>query len=199
MNNAGAMFDRRATTVDGLELTFATNHLAYFVMTHLLRDRLLAADQGRVVNTSSDAHRGTALDFSDLQSANGYGGFKAYQRSKLCNILFTRELARQFKGTKVTANALHPGFVNTRFGDNNKGLLTKGFLLAKRFAISPEEGARTLIYLASSDQVEKSTGEYFYKCRPKEPTKEAQDDNSARRLWQETLQLCGMESRRVSV
>jgi NAD(P)-dependent dehydrogenase (short-subunit alcohol dehydrogenase family) len=192
INNAGAIFGSRQVTSDGLELTFATNHMAYFVVTHGLRDRLMAAAPARVINTSSDAHRREKLDFSDLQSANSYSGFKVYCRSKLANILYTRELARRLAGTGVTANSLHPGFVATRFGDQSGGLLSFIFRLAKKFAISPEEGAETIVYLASSNEVANVTGKYFNQCRETTPTREAQDDNAARRLWQETEKLAGV-------
>lgn len=194
INNAGAMFGTRQITRDGLELTFALNHMAYFVLTHNLRDRLVESAPSRVVNTSSDAHRGGKLDFSDLQSAEGYAGFKVYGRSKLCNILYTRELARRLAGTGVTANCLHPGFVSTRFGDQSGGMLSLGIRLAKIFAISPRKGAETLVYLASSPDVAGASGGYYYKCRPTTPTREAQDDHAAQRLWMETVKLAGWET-----
>ena len=186
INNAGAMFTRRQTTPDGLERTFATNHMSYFVLTEALRERLIASAPSRIVNTSSDAHRGVKLDFDDLQATKTFSGFRVYGRSKLCNILFTRELARRLAGTGVTANSLHPGFVATRFGDQSGGVLAFFFRVAKTFAISPEKGAETIVYLASSDDVVGVTGEYFHKCRPANPTREAQDDESARRLWRES-------------
>jgi NAD(P)-dependent dehydrogenase (short-subunit alcohol dehydrogenase family) len=189
INNAGAMFERRKVTADGLELTFATNHLAYFVITNALLDRLLAAGHARIINTSSDAHRRGKLDFNDLQFTKGYSGFGAYCRSKLCNILFTRELARRLGKGSVTANCLHPGFVGTRFGDQNKGLLSYVFRIAKKFALTPEKGAETIIYLATSDDVAEMTGEYFQECRPKTPSKEAQDEAAALRLWEESEKL----------
>ncbi|HYL39413.1 MAG TPA: SDR family oxidoreductase [Bryobacteraceae bacterium] len=192
INNAGALFSRRTLTADGLELTFATNHMSYFVLTELLRERLLASAPARVINTSSDAHKGARIDFADLQSARDYSGFKVYGRSKLCNILYTRELARTLAGTGVTANCLHPGFVATRFGDQSGGLLSPAVRLAKTFAISPEKGAETIVYLASSDDVAGVSGEYFYKCRPATPTQEARDDAAARRLWQESERLAGL-------
>jgi NAD(P)-dependent dehydrogenase (short-subunit alcohol dehydrogenase family) len=154
-----------------------------------------------VVNTASDAHTSGTLEFDDLQSAKAYRpnflewmryggpGFKVYGRSKLCNILFTRELARRLAGTGVTANSLHPGFVATRFGDQSGGLISIGIRVAKRFALSPEQGAETLVYLASSPEVAGMTGEYFHKCRPIMPSKEAQDDDKAQRLWVETARL----------
>jgi retinol dehydrogenase 12 len=194
INNAGAMFGTRQVTRDGLEMTFALNHMAYFVLTHNLRDRLVASAPSRVVNTSSDAHRRSKLDFSDLQSAQNYAGFKVYGRSKLCNILFTRELARRLAGTGVTANCLHPGFVATRFGDQSGGMLTFGVRMAKLFAISPEKGAETIVYLASSPEVANATGGYYYKCKLATPTREAQDDNAAQNLWKETVKLAGWET-----
>jgi len=194
VNNAGALFSSRHVTGDGLELTFALNHMAYFVLAHGLRERLLAGAPARIVNVASDAHRGATLDFDDLQSAAGYGGFKAYKRSKLCNILFTRELARRVAGTGVTANCLHPGFVASRFGDESGGLLSLGVRMAKIFAISPEKGADTIVYLASSPDVADANGLYFYRRRLAVPTSEAQDDAAARRLWSATAALAGVKA-----
>jgi len=193
INNAGALFSSRHITKDGLELTFALNHMAYFVLTHGLSERLRASAPARVVNTASDAHKRAGLDLDDLQSANGYSGFKAYGRSKLWNILYTRELARRLAGEGVTANCLHPGFVATRFGDQSGGLLSAVVRMAKLFAISPEEGAETLVYLTSSPEVAHVSGAYFYRCRAAAPTKEAQDDAAAKRLWLETAKLAGLE------
>jgi NAD(P)-dependent dehydrogenase (short-subunit alcohol dehydrogenase family) len=189
INNAGAMFSSRQLTVDSLERTFAINHMSYFVLTEALRPRLMESAPSRIVSTSSDAHRHMKIDFDDLQAAQSYSGFRVYGRSKLCNILFTRELARRLSGTGVTANCLHPGFVSTRFGDQSGGALSSFFKLAKMFAISPEKGAETIVYLASSDDVASDTGKYFYKRRESIPTKEAQDDESARRLWQESEKI----------
>lgn len=192
INNAGALFGSRQLTPDGLELTFALNHLSYFVLTHGLRERLRASAPSRVVNVASDAHKGKRLDFSDLQSEKNFRGFYVYGRSKLCNILFTREFARRWAGTGVNANSLHPGFVSTRFGDQSGGMLSFAVRAAKTFAISPEKGAETIIYLASSDEAASSTGLYYYKCKAATPTKEAQDDESARKLWQESEKLAGI-------
>jgi NAD(P)-dependent dehydrogenase (short-subunit alcohol dehydrogenase family) len=189
INNAGAIFGQRQVTGDGLERTFATNHLSYFVLTHALRDQLLAAGAARVVNTSSHAHYRGTIDFDNLQYEHDYKAFPAYSRSKLCNILFTRILARQFAGTGVTTNSLHPGFVNTRFGDQSGGWMAPMFGFAKLFAISTEKGAETIVYLSSSDDVAKTSGLYFYKCKPVEPSKLAQDDAIAERLWTETEKL----------
>ncbi len=192
INNAGALFSHRALTEDGLERTFALNHMSYFVLTECLRDRLLASAPARVVNTSSDAHRRARLDLADLQSERNYFGFGVYGRSKLCNILFTRELARRLAGSGVTANSLHPGFVATRFGDQSGGAFPFLVRMAKVLAISPEQGAKTLEYLASSDDVTTVSGEYFYKCRITTPTRAAQDDDAAGRLWQESERLAGI-------
>jgi NAD(P)-dependent dehydrogenase (short-subunit alcohol dehydrogenase family) len=190
LNNAGAMFNQRKTTEDGPELTFATNHLSYFALTHLLRERFVAS--ARVVNTSSHAHYRGTIDFDDLQSERDYRGFAAYSRSKLCNILFTRALAKRLAGTGVTANSFHPGFVRTRFGDESGGRLARVFRFFKLFAISQEKGADTMIYLASSDDVAQSSGLYFYKRKPVDPSKIAQDDHIAERLWKETATIAGI-------
>ena len=191
INNAGALFGSRQVTEDGLERTFALNHMSYFVVTHGLAERLRASASARVINTASDAHKGERLDFSDLQAASNYRGFHAYGRSKLCNILYTSELARRWAGTGVTANSLHPGFVATRFGDESGGMLSVGVRIAKTFAISQEKGAETIVYLASSGdpQVTAANGLYFYKCRPATPTREARDEGSARKLWEESEKI----------
>jgi NAD(P)-dependent dehydrogenase (short-subunit alcohol dehydrogenase family) len=192
INNAGALFGTRHLTSDGLELTFATNHLSYFVLTHGLRERLRAAAPARVVNVASDAHKGEKLNFSELQSANNYRGLHVYGRSKLCNILFTRELARRWEGAGVIANSLHPGFVSTRFGDESGGLLSFLVRAAKIFAISPERGAATIVYLASSGEAANANGLYYYQCRPATPSREAQDKAAAERLWLESEKLAGV-------
>lgn len=190
INNAGAIFNSRQVTADGLEMTFATNHMSYFVLTLGVGDRLCATPGARVINTSSDAHQRAHLDFDDLQSAKHYRGFRVYGKSKLCNILFTRELAKRWRDTGVTANCLHPGFVSTRFGDHSGGVFQRVVHVAKLFAISPEKGAETILYLATSDEVANQSGLYFYKCRTTQPTREAQDDQAASRLWEESSRLC---------
>jgi NAD(P)-dependent dehydrogenase (short-subunit alcohol dehydrogenase family) len=189
INNAGAMFGHRQLTQDGLELTFATNHVSYFVLTEGLRERLIASAPSRIINTSSHAHYRGTLDFDNLQYEHDYKSFPAYSRSKLCNVLFTRSLARRLTGTGVTTNSLHPGFVKTRFGDESGGTMARIIGLMKIFAITPEKGAETIVYLASSDEVAKTSGLYFYQCKPVGPSKLAQDDALADRLWEYTQRL----------
>ena len=191
LNNAGALFSRRRVTAEGLETTFALNHMAYFVLTQALRARLVASAPARIVSTASRAHFGARLDFDDLQCARGYSALRAYRRSKLCNILFTRELARRLAGTGVTANCLHPGFVASRFGDQAGGWTGWMMPLAKRFAISPEEGADTIVYLASSPEVAAVSGEYFAKRKVQKPSAAARDDSAARTLWDRSEAIAG--------
>lgn len=194
INNAGAMFATRRLTEDGLEYTFALNHISYFVLTAVLRQRLIATGAARIINTASAAHQGTALDFDDLQSAKNFRAIRTYSRSKLCNILFTRELARRLRGTEVTANCLHPGFVATRFGNESGGLLAVVTRLAKLFAISPATGAETIIYLASSPDVARVTGQYFYRSQPISPSPAAMDDQAALVLWERSAALAGIRA-----
>ena len=192
VNNAGGLFATRQVTRDGLERTFAVNHLAYFVLTHFLRDRLVAAAPARIVNTASGAHVGETLNFADLQFTQKYRFRTAYGRSKLANILFTRELARRLAGTGVTANCLHPGFVATGLGQRDNRFL--GLLVRAAMALRAEpveKGAETVVYLASSPEVGGVTGQYFHECRPKEPSAAAQDDETAARLWRESERLAG--------
>lgn len=191
MNNAGALFATRQVTGDALELTFATNHIAYFVVTQLLLERIKATPGARIVCTASDAHKRAKLDFTDLTLEKGFSGFAMYSRSKLMNILFTRELARRLEGTGVTANCLHPGFVNTRFGEGGGGLMSLALKGAKKFALTPQEGAKTLVYLATSTDVAGVSGKYFHDCKPVAPTLEAQSDADARRLWEVSARLAG--------
>lgn len=195
VNNAGAIFNRRETTADGLERTFALNHMGYFLLTALLQEKLLRSAPARIVNVASEAHRSATLDFSDLQSVSRYRGWRAYRRSKLCNILFTRELARRLEGTGVTANCIHPGFVRTGIGDNTSGLFRRGVRLLKRgFAIPVEQGARTLIYAAGAPEIAETTGAYFIECKPAAPSAAATDDAAAQRLWSESLALARLPS-----
>lgn len=193
INNAGAIFRDRQETPEGFERTFALNHLAPYLLTRLLAPKLKASAPARVITVASRAHVGARLDFDDLQMRKRYDGWTAYRRSKLFNILFTRELSRQLVGTGVTANALHPGFVATRFGDNTSGLFRATLTLGKQlFAIAPELGAETPAYLASSPDIEGVTGLYFQKSRPILPSAAAQDEAAALRLWRESARLAGL-------
>jgi len=193
INNAGAIFSFRRLTAEGIERTFALNHMAYFVLSHGLREALFAAAPARVVNTASASHQSAQLHFEDLQFARAYNGVSAYQRSKLCNILFTRELSRRWAGEGVTVNCLHPGFVASNFGRESGGLLPFVLRAAQVFAISSEEGAETIVYLASSREVADLTGGYFFKCRATAPAPQAEDDSAAKRLWLESARLAGIE------
>ena len=192
LNNAGALFARRGLSVDGIEMTMALNHLAYFLLTSLLLDVLVASAPARIVNVSSDAHRGAQFDFADPQGVRRYSGWRAYGQSKLANLLFTYELARRLKDTGVTANAVHPGFVATGFGHNNRGAFAWLIRLAQCFALSPEQGAETLIYLATSGAVEGVTGRYYVKQRPVASSRVSYDQAAAQRLWQLSAELTGL-------
>jgi NAD(P)-dependent dehydrogenase (short-subunit alcohol dehydrogenase family) len=192
INNAGSMFGARRITAEGIERTFALNHMSYFVLTHGLSERLQAAAPSRVVNTASAAHLRATLDFDDLDSAGTYRARLAYGRSKLCNVLFTRELARRLAGTGVTANCLHPGFVATNFGQRDAGLFGWGLRGAMIFARSPEPGATTIVHLASSPQLADVGGGYFYDSRQIEPSPAARDDATAQRLWQKSEKIAGV-------
>ncbi len=188
VNNAGLILLRRRETEDGFEETFGVNHLGHFLLTDLLLDRLRESAPARVVVVSSNAHKGArrGLDFDDLQAERRYRWMDAYNKSKLANIYFARELGRRTENAGVTVNALHPGFVRSDFGRGGDlgGVYGWGIkYLASPFAISPEKGARTTIYLASSPEVDDVSGGYFYKCRPTVPSAAGQDDAAARRLW----------------
>ena len=183
VNNAGAVIMERATTADGLEATFATNHLGYFLLTTLLLDLLKKSTPARVVSVSSDAHRNGKMVWDDLQGEKSFSGFGAYAQSKLANALFTVELAKRLEGTGVTANCLHPGVIASQFGRNNKGIMGFFVRVAAPFMASEEEGAKTTVFLASSPDVEGVTGKYFKKCRAVDPSPAARDETAAARLW----------------
>ena len=196
LNNAGAIFISRGVTSEGFERTFALNHLAYFLLTNLLRGRLEESGEARVVCVASDAARfaGGRLDFEDLQFENGYSPMRAYGASKLANILFTRELARRLQGKGVTANALHPGMVSSGFGKNNGWLGKLAMTLVTPFARSPAKGAETAIHLCGSPEVAGATGQYFFDRKPKEPPEAARNAQDARRLWEVSEQMTGLGS-----
>jgi retinol dehydrogenase 12 len=196
VNNAGLMLDHRKSTSDGLETMFQVNHLGPFLLTNLLLDTLKASAPARIVNVASTAHKGGKLDFDDLQSEKGFRGMQVYGTTKLCNILFTRELARRLEGTGVTANSLHPGTVRTGFGldGDTKGLMRLGILIARPFFMSPAQGARTTIHVASSSDAERHTGEYWVKRKTATPSREAQDDEAAHKLWDVSAKLVGLSA-----
>jgi NAD(P)-dependent dehydrogenase (short-subunit alcohol dehydrogenase family) len=193
INNAGAIFPRRRETPDGLEMTFALNHMAAFIITHSLLDNLRRAPSARIVTTSSDAHRTGRLDFDDLQtSTRAYTTFRAYSASKLCNVLFTRELAHRLQGTSITANAVHPGFVKSRFYAAEFGALELLRPLVSLFAVSPEKGAETLVHVAASRAAEGASRQYFVKCRSVRPSRAAEDSRAGARLWEVSEQIAGI-------
>jgi retinol dehydrogenase 12 len=193
VNNAGLIYDRRTLTEDGNEMTFQVNHLGPFLFTNLLLEALKACAPSRIVNVSSMTHRGGAIDFDDLRSEASFGAMRAYSNSKLCNILFTRELARRLTGTTVTANSLHPGSVRTGFsGGGDTRLLSIGWKLASPFLISAKRGAKTSVYLASSPEVEGVSGGYFVRSKPSKPSAAGRDDDVARRLWDVSEGLVGL-------
>ncbi len=193
VNNAGAFFATRKVLPPGVEQTFLVNHLSPFLLTNLLLDLLRAAPAGRVVNVASDAHRSGALDLDDLAFAHGFSGTAAYARSKLANILFTVELARRLEGTGITANTLHPGVVAT-------GIWKIGFApidrlaqaLIRRFMLTPEEGADTVLYLAAAPEAANWNGQYFIKRKAVPPAAQASDPDLARRLWDVSTRLVGL-------
>ncbi len=188
-NNAGALFASRRDTAEGFERTFALNHLAPFLLTNLLRDRL---NGGRVVTTASDAHTGGRLDLEDLQSEHGYGAMRVYGTTKLCNILFTRELAR--RAPELHANCFHPGVVRTGFGKNENGIWKVLTTLAGPFFRSPERGARSLEWLALSEQAAGLTGAYVQDEQVRSPSAQAQDETLAAELWERSAELVGLSA-----
>jgi retinol dehydrogenase 12 len=193
VNNAGAMFWKRSESADGIEKTFALNHLSYFALTNLLLPLLRNSAPARIVDVASEAHKGAVINFDDIQFKQKYSGWKAYQQSKLANIMFTYELARRIQGSGVTANALHPGFVRTNFlqvfNDAPAGWMIKS--VANVIALSPEKGARTSIYLASSPEVEGVSGRYFVKEKPVESSPQSRDQAAWERLWRLSVEMTG--------
>jgi retinol dehydrogenase 12 len=184
VNNAGALFNSYRETVDGIEMTFALNHLGYFLLTNLLLDRLTTSAPARIINVSSNAHEGSTISFDDLGYRRSYSGWTAYGASKLANILFTYELARRLDGTGVTVNAVHPGFVNTNFqraaGLNMRGPLTS------------EEGADTQIWLATAEELAGVTGKYFVRRRDTRSSEVSYDEGMAARLWETSAEMVGL-------
>ncbi len=194
INNAGAFFSEYGETEDGIERQFAINHLAPFLLTNLLLERLKACAPARIVNVASRAHYRGYINFDDIGFKQHYDGFlKAYSQSKLANVLFTKELARRLEGTGVTANCLHPGVVGTSIAQKeSKGIYRLGWALMRPFMMSPADGAKTTIYLASSPEVETLTGEYFDKCKSKPASAKALNEETARHLWDLSEQMTGL-------
>jgi NAD(P)-dependent dehydrogenase (short-subunit alcohol dehydrogenase family) len=195
INNAGVWHDKREITADGIEATWALNHLAYFLLTEELIELLKASAPARIVNVSSDYHFRGHLAFNDIQLGEGYGGGRAYGQSKLANVVFTYELARRLKGTGVTANCLHPGAVNTNFFNNVKGLFGILTTIGRPFLRTPEKGAETVIWLATSPKVEGVTGKYFFNCKEKRSSRESYDPNVANKLWELSERMTEIGSR----
>jgi len=193
VNNVGGYWATRHATEDGLERTFAVNHLAPFLLTHLLLDRLRSSAPARVVTVSSGAQAMGRIDFDDLQGERSYSGQRAYNQSKLANVLFTYELARRLEGSGVTANVLHPGVVRTAFGqEDSRGWMRLMLPVVRPFMKTPERGAETSIYLASSPEVEGVSGRYFANSKPKTSSRASYDTAAARRLWEVSAGLVGL-------
>jgi NAD(P)-dependent dehydrogenase (short-subunit alcohol dehydrogenase family) len=193
VNNAGLVLSERTETPDGIETQLAINHLAPFLLTNLLLDLLKESAPSRIVTVSSDAHRWAKIDLDDLQSRKRYRGMQVYGKTKLANIMFTYELAERLEGTGVTANCMHPGGVNTNFGNNQGGPMNLLFRLFKPFMRSPEQGADTLIYLASSPEVEGMTGKYLVDRKVKAASDAAYDETMQKKLWEASEELTGLK------
>jgi NAD(P)-dependent dehydrogenase (short-subunit alcohol dehydrogenase family) len=197
LNNAGVLVTERRETKDGIEETLAVNHLGYFLLTTLLLDLLKKSGPSRIVSVSSEAHRTAKMNWDDLQfKKGGWSAMRSYGQSKLCNILFTRELARRLEGTRVTANCLHPGVIASGFGHTDGGGFFSVMLsIARPFFITPEKGARTQVWLSSAPEVEGVTGKYFDKCKERAPNKAAQEAGAPERLWAISEELTGARGR----
>jgi NAD(P)-dependent dehydrogenase (short-subunit alcohol dehydrogenase family) len=189
INNAGGIFFKRTLTSEKIEKTFALNHLAYFALTNLFLKNNIFKKEAKIINVASGAHRGANLNFTDIEMKQKYNGWLCYKKSKLCNILFTKKLSELTKKKNITVNCLHPGFVKTGFGKNNTGIIA--FIvkvLMKLFAIKVEDGAKTIIHLATSNEVKNISGEYFYKSKITKPSHFAEDKKTADKLWKLSLE-----------
>jgi len=193
ISNAGVFRARRHESADGLEEVFAVNHLAPFLLTNLLLERLKASTPSRVVIVASEAHRGATLDYEDLLLERRYGAWKSYSRSKLSNIMFTYALARRLEGSGVTANCLHPGFVATRLGSGNKIPIRPVYILLRPFTISPKKGAETSVFLASSPDVDGVSGKYFDQKRESRSSRVSHDEEGQELLWEMSAKLTGLD------
>ncbi len=192
MNNAGVFNMKRAVTGDGIEEVFAVNHLAYFMLTLLLLDRIKESAPARIINISSDLHQRATIKFDDLGGERSYGGMSSYAQSKLGNVLFTYELARRLAGTRVTVNCVHPGAVATNLANHNGAIVGTAWKVMGAFMKSPDTGARTQVYLASSPEVEGITGRYFIDSKEARSSAESHDANIARRLWEVSANMTGL-------
>ena len=190
INNAGALFFSRKESVDKIEKTFSLNHLSYVILTNLLLKYKVIKNGGRIVNVASGAHKGVKIDFNNLEMATNYNGWISYKKSKLCNILFTKKLSELTEKNKITVNCLHPGFVKTQFGKNNSGLASLAIkFLMNFFAISVEEGAETIVFLATDKSVKNITGKYFYQSKIDQPSIFAQSRRDANLLWEKSISI----------
>ena len=190
INNAGALFYSRIESEDGIEKTFALNHLSYFILSNLLLKHKIIKNGGRIINVASGAHRGVDINFDDIEMVTNYNGWISYKKSKLCNILFTKKLSELALKNNITVNCLHPGFVKTGFGKNNTGVI--GLIiksLMTLFAIRVEEGAETIIYLATSNNVKNISGEYFYESKINKPSFNSENKKSADNLWDLSIKI----------
>jgi NAD(P)-dependent dehydrogenase (short-subunit alcohol dehydrogenase family) len=194
VNNAGLLQSKRTETADGIETTLAINHLAPFLLTNLLLGRLEKSAPSRVITVSSEAQRWGTMNFEDMQSRRKYRGFPVYGMTKLANIMFTYELAERLNGTGVSANCLHPGSVGTNFGQNNRGPMALFFRTFKPFMRSPEQGADTLVWLASSPEVDGISGKYFSDRKEIDAKKVAYEHAARRRLWEISEELTGLKA-----
>jgi NAD(P)-dependent dehydrogenase (short-subunit alcohol dehydrogenase family) len=193
VNNAGGFFLWRQESVDGIEMTFALNHLAYFLLTDLLLEMIVASAPARIINVSSGSHLRATLDFDDLRRHKGFGGMNAYGQSKLANVFFTYELARRLEGTGITVNAMHPGFVATNIGSNLGWFMRFIRPLMNLRALSVEQGAETVIYLATSPEVEDITGKYFFRCKSVPSSAYSYDEAVAKQLWTVSEEMTGIK------
>ena len=194
INNAAAFYTTHALTEDGIERQFQVNHLSGFLLTHLLFPILQAPPSARIINVSSTGNYKGDIHFDDLNLSRSYTGLKAYRQSKLANVLFTYELARKLKGTKITVNTLHPGVVGTQIGfANNRGLAALVWWAGRPFMINSVKGAETTVYLATSQEVEGISGKYFEKCKAKKSAEKSYDVNLAANLWEISCKLCGIK------
>lgn len=194
VNNAGAIFRKREESVDGIEMTFALNHLGYFLLTNLLLETMKQSAPSRIVNVASSAHRRARLDLDDVHTAHRYRAWRAYANSKLCNLLFTYELSRRLDGSGVTVNAVHPGTVATRFGTNNAGPMRRMMAWGRPFLRTPEQGARTVVHVAVTPELAESTGGYWVDDHPIGSSRTSMDDALAARLWELSAKLTGTGS-----